>query len=343
MKIFHVDQCSAAVVCLGLLLTQGCVNPAKTKIVSGALPRPGAKVVVGTSTNQTGQQFGFNIETEFRTDLEKQLAQLELLAPRSPAESDFLLNVNITDYRPGSAFERWVVPGWGSTVLTVRGDLLELDSRKVAAQIEDQRSVAAGGLYTIGAEHYIFNNVARDLAKDLRIRISKGGDFVLEARSRADVVAVTQPGSNARTVWLTGVTDKRADTGPIGERFAAFGVSMGDIYFSRDVADYFRENLELELTAAGCRLSNTNANLVLACDVNKFWVTTKTTPLYWDVVADISITVSKPNQAPPQRQEFSASASKRTYVWPSASLCGEVLNQCMAEVMKQFRESKAWQ
>jgi len=254
-----------------------------------------------------------------------------------------LLNLNITDYRPGSAFKRWALPGWGATVLTVKGDLLERDGGQLAAQIEEQRTVAAGGFYTLGAEHFILNDVARDLANDFRVRIAKGGDLVLEAGSRADVVTVVEPGPNARTVRLGDVSDGRADTGRIGERFAAFGVSMGDVYISRDVADYLRENLELELTAAGCCLSSTNADVNLACEVNKFWVTTKTTPLYWDVVADISITVSRPDQTLPQQQVFSDTASKRTYVWPGASLCEQVLDQCLADLMKQFRESKVWQ
>jgi len=60
-----------AVACLGLLLTQGCVTPTKTKIVSGALPRPGAKVAVGSVTNQTGRPFEFTVETELRAALER--------------------------------------------------------------------------------------------------------------------------------------------------------------------------------------------------------------------------------------------------------------------------------
>jgi uncharacterized lipoprotein YajG len=298
--------------------------------------------VVGQVANRTGQQFEFNVETELRAALENQLKTRDLLAS-PPAAGDFLLNLNITDYRSGSAFERWLVPGWGATVLSVQADLLEFSNHKLAAQIEDQRTVAVGGFYTVGAEHTILNDVARDLARDLRLRISKGGDFVLAARSRVGVVPVTLPGPDARTVRLAGVTDRRKDTGRIGERTAALDVSMGDVYFSREVADYLRENLELELTAAGCRLSNTNAAVDLACDVNKFWLTTNPTLLYWDVVVDINITVSKMNQTPPHRQQFSATASKRTYVWPGASLCEQVLDQCLADLMKQFRESKVWQ
>lgn len=115
---------------------------------------------------------------------------------------------------------------------------------------------------------------------------------------------------------------------------------MGDIYFSRSVPDYLRENLELELTAAGCRLTATNAAVQLKCSVNQFWVTTKTTPLYWDVIANVSITVSDAARPTASPQSFTATCSKRTYVWPTASHCEEALGESIADIMKQFRESQ---
>src|SRR5262249_53536514 len=112
--------------------------------------------------------------------------------------------------------------------------------------------------------------------------------------------------------------------------------------FSRSVVGYMRENLELELTAAGCRLSDTNAAVKLECDVNKFWIRTHTTPLYWDVIAEVNITVSAPSQSPPQQEQIFATASKRTYVWPTSSLCGQTLDECMDKLMAQFRNAKVW-
>lgn len=326
---------------LAVVLT-GCVVPTKNKTVSDALPRPGAKVVMGVVTNQTRQAFEFDVATELRGAMVKQLEKRKLLASATPAAGDLLLNLNITEFRPGSAFKRWVMPGWGGTVLAIKGGLFELDGHKAVAQIDHQRTVAAGGFYTVGAEHYILNDVAGDLADDLQVRIAKGGNFVVKAASRGDVVSAVEPRPGGRTVWLTEVNDRRPETGRIGERHAAFGVSMGDVYFSRNVTGYVRENLELELTAAGCQLSNTNAEVNLKCDVNSFWLHTRTTALYWDVIADISISISNPNQTPPQNKEFSATARKRTYVWPSASLCGQVLEECLTRLMTQIREAQPW-
>ncbi len=343
MKTFRVDPRVLTFVVLGLLLfAPGCATPTKTKTVSDALPRPGAKVVVGTVTNETGHQFDFDVSAGLRAALAAQLQRRELLAAETPAPGDVLLNLTITDYRPGSAFKRWVLPGWGVTVLAVKGALVELDGRTAVAQIDHQRTVAAGGFYTVGAEHYVLDDVARELSGDLQTRISKGGDFVVTAGSRGDVVTATEPRPDARTAWVMEVNDRRPELGRIGERHAAFGVSMGDVYFSRNVAGFIRESLELELTAAGYRLSNTNAAVNVSCEVKQFWLHTRTTAFYWDVIADISVTVSNRSQTPAQARAFSATARKRTYVWPTASLCGKVIDESMANLMNQLRADDSW-
>jgi len=51
----------------------------------------------------------------------------------------------------GSAFQRWLLPGWGSTVLGVRGAHLDKQSGVPAAVITYQRNVHFGGLFTVGA------------------------------------------------------------------------------------------------------------------------------------------------------------------------------------------------
>jgi len=298
---------------------------------------------MGSVTNETGLEFKFNVESEFRAAMIEQLQKRDLLASKPPASDDLLLDLQIAEYRPGSAFKRWVLPGWGCTVLEVKGTLAELDTKTPAALIAHERTVAVGGFYTIGAEHYILDTVAGDLASDLKIRINKGADFVVEARSRADRVVPTEPPPHAPTAWLHQVNDRRPERVCIGERKAAFGVSMGDVYFSRDVIDYMRENLELELVAAGYTLASTNAQVNLTGDVTQFWLHTRTTPLYWDVIADMGLSLSHTNQASHQTKHYSATAKKRTYVWPSAILCSQVIEKCKDSLMTQVSEDDSWQ
>jgi uncharacterized lipoprotein YajG len=327
---------SLLLACL-LVLWAGCATPTKTKVVASGLPRAGAKVTVGSVTNETGKKFEFDVEAALRDALAKCLAQRQLRADSSAAPGDLLLRTRITDYRPGSAFKRWVAPGWGATVLAISAELFDHATQALVAQVEYQRSVAVGGFYTLGAERYIFDHLAADVAHDLQVRIAKGGDFVVSAKPRGDVVKAVEPTVGGKTVRLGEIRDKRPEPGRIGERTAAFGVSMGDVYLSRDVPGFIREALELEWTAAGHRLAATNADVNLTCELQKFWLHTKTTPLYWDVIAEMQIAIASEEHPAERRKEFTATASKRTYVWPSASLCGQVLDHCTDQLMSQVR------
>lgn len=46
------------------------------------------------------------------------------------------------------------------------------DSDKIVGTADARRSVTAGGAYTVGAWEKVFTHVARDVAADLRDRIS---------------------------------------------------------------------------------------------------------------------------------------------------------------------------
>jgi len=77
------------------------------------------------------------------------------------------MDVNIIEYRKGDAFKRWLWPGYGSTVLVVEATLLDAEGN-VDATAQANRSVDAGGGYTVGAWESVFDDVARDLVSDLK-------------------------------------------------------------------------------------------------------------------------------------------------------------------------------
>lgn len=335
----------AVIVGLWILAAVGCANPTVTNLVSDALPRPRAKVLIGSVTDRTGSSFEFDIEDELRTKLATSLERQELLAsPESVTRGrDFVLHVTISEFRPGDAFKRWLLPGWGATVLNVEGSLVESDDGALVATFQDKRSVAAGGFYTIGAEHTILGTVAEDLADELKVRITKGGVFVATPTSRADVVEAASPPAAPCAVQIVDVVDRRGGTNRIGLRTTLGDVSMGDVYLSRSVSGFVRESLEVELSAAGCRLDSGAAPVQLSCEVEKFAISTDPTILYWDVIADISVTVATVGRAPARREAFSARAVERTYLWPSESICSGVIDRAMADLMGQFRKSKIWE
>lgn len=83
------------------------------------------------------------------------------------AGQGYKLNVSISEYAPGNAFARWIMPGMGGTYLKTRTSILGGDDKTVAV-IPVNRTVAAGGGFTIGAWRECFNDVATEIVKVLK-------------------------------------------------------------------------------------------------------------------------------------------------------------------------------
>jgi len=126
---------------------------------------PGTKVVVGSVTNKTGQSFDINVEKMLADALEQALKEQNLNWTSGPAPK-LTLTTDIVEYAKGDAFKRWLVPGWGSTVLVVRATVTDPNNRNVGV-VEAKRTVDAGGAYTIGAWETVFKDVAHDVVTDL--------------------------------------------------------------------------------------------------------------------------------------------------------------------------------
>jgi hypothetical protein len=128
------------------------------------------KVLVGDVANKTGESFDIDIEVMLRDAMVNELAKANLLCQQGTRDL-VTMNVNIIEYRKGDAFKRWLWPGYGSTVLVVEAVLLDAEGN-VDATAQANRSVDAGGGYTIGAWKEIFEEVAADLVADLKVNIT---------------------------------------------------------------------------------------------------------------------------------------------------------------------------
>ena len=94
--------------------------------------QPGTKVVVGSVKNQTGQSFDIDVEKMLADALNGALEKRNL----KWAGGNFPmleLSAEIVEYTKGDAFKRWLMPGWGSTVLVVRGALTDAENRKIGS------------------------------------------------------------------------------------------------------------------------------------------------------------------------------------------------------------------
>ena len=89
------------------------------------------------------------------------------------SDTKLVLNSKIVEYAKGNAFKRWLLPGWGSTVLTIQCDLM--NGNNVVGSAEARRTVSVGGGYTIGAWKTIFASVSKDVVGDLRSQILNNG------------------------------------------------------------------------------------------------------------------------------------------------------------------------
>jgi hypothetical protein len=150
----------------GLLLVSGCGTVEhKVALDNRYSVLPGTKVELGPVKNETGQTFDIDVEKMLADAFSEALKEKDLqwTGGRAPR---LVLTADIVEYAKGDAFKRWLVPGWGSTVLVVRGALYDSDNRKVGS-VDAKRTVDAGGGYTIGAWERIFRNVADDVVSKL--------------------------------------------------------------------------------------------------------------------------------------------------------------------------------
>ncbi len=142
-----------------------------------------------------------------------------------------------------------------------------------------------------------------------------------------------------KTVQVLPVVDKRSDASG-GSREAAFGVPMGDVRFAQSPAHLLGNVIVSELESAGHTVSDAPSGVRIAATMSEFKVHTDTTPLYWDVIGDLAISLqvsSVQNGDPPETFEYKARCTERTYIWPTESVIAGVMGECVSDFGKQFR------
>jgi hypothetical protein len=166
----------AIVIFLGLVMA-GCGAVSHEAVLLGSYaPEPGLRIEVGKVINATGQtpkvdDEVVNIEQLLTENLTEKLRREDFLWAGSPARRLVLVS-KIVEYEPGDAFKRWLLPGWGSTVVSVDGELRD-EADTLVGTVRARRTVSIGGAYTIGAWRSIFSSVADDIVSELRGKIPK--------------------------------------------------------------------------------------------------------------------------------------------------------------------------
>lgn len=118
------------------------------------------------------------------------------------------------------------------------------------------------------------------------------------------------------------------------ERTTVGAVSMGRIVLRPGEADLVRALVDSRLQAALAKGAATPDSV--ACAIRTFDVVTPATALYWDVTTNIELAV----RVRGAERIVSASATERTYSWPSEELIARVtkgaLRQAAADLDKAF-------
>jgi hypothetical protein len=131
-------------------------------------PVSGTRVEVGQVTNDTGKTFEVDA-VKMLTDAFVDRLQKNNLLWSGGQEHRLILSSKIIDYEQGNAFKRWLLPGYGSTVLKIEGELR--DGQQIVATHHATHSVSFGGGYTIGAWRTIFNDVAEEIVQQLAAKL----------------------------------------------------------------------------------------------------------------------------------------------------------------------------
>jgi hypothetical protein len=134
---------------------------------------PSSKFSVGEIVDRTGFSFPADESDKFELNEAMSSALKKALENKTALgdETQYTINVVLVAYAPGNAFHRWLLPGLGETKLNVVASVVDLEGREIA-KIPVERSIAAGGGYTIGAFKYVFDEVAMAIV-DLLIDPSK--------------------------------------------------------------------------------------------------------------------------------------------------------------------------
>jgi hypothetical protein len=136
------------------------------KATSGFILTPDTRIVVADVSNDTGQVVDVDVIGLFWDALSEALRKQNLLWTKGSAGTPLKLEAHLLKYKKGNALERWLIPGFGKTLLAVRCDLKE--GMQVLAAVEARRSISFGDGPLMGAWKKIFTSVAEETVEELR-------------------------------------------------------------------------------------------------------------------------------------------------------------------------------
>lgn len=122
----------------------------------------------------------------------------------------------------------------------------------------------------------------------------------------------------------------------VGSRQAAFGVGMGRVGTDQPVSAIVRHAMQTELMQDGVVVADQNANASLSIGIRQFHMETKTTPLYWNIIATVAFDTTlqcRGDHGPRPARHYAVTKKDTTFVWPSASLIEGLFRKALADTV----------
>lgn len=337
--------------CLFLLFIGGCATEKPMTRMEKGSSLAGYKVIEVTPVlNETGKAINFEVTDALTQYIKASLQEKGFLVSEilGSEENVMILKNHLTSYEPGSAFKRWVLPGLGKTQCTLKTSLIDRKTGKVLAEMVAAEEVGSGGLYSIGADKWILNVVARSISDEIDRKVKGKPDCTFTTKNvkininykpsaPTKVPSASEAPLKVKLLNFADKQDKRLDPTWIGRRYAAFGVRMGDVYLFYPVSEIITEAVKSELLGQGYNIVTEDEDIVISGEILKFSVGTETTVLYWDVVGEVGVAleVKQPRSGITiPLGPYSSKKVERTYLNPCEEILQRVLEASLTNVMR---------
>lgn len=150
-----------------LLLLTGCATEQPQLVTVPGVSLAGYKTLaVAPASNDTGQSSDFDFAAIFTDDLKSALqAKGYDVSDANAAPADALIvQCSFVNYAPGNAFQRWLLPGLGTTQTTVKTTLIDKKTGKALGDMVTIKAITGGFFGGVGGYRSILESVASDVS-----------------------------------------------------------------------------------------------------------------------------------------------------------------------------------
>ena len=125
--------------------------------------------------NSTGKTYEFDVGNTLTQNIKSELKEKGFqVADRTTTSGKVLIiKSTLLSYEPGSAFKRWLAPGYGSTQATVKTLLIDKKTRRSLGEFMSADTVGSGGLFSAGADKGILDSIAIGIVDEIEKKIKR--------------------------------------------------------------------------------------------------------------------------------------------------------------------------